>query len=228
MVYTESMKIYSEPVAVVDVPSLISGVLETLRFWRDAHTHPETWAKNWLVDDDINLDYIELSNQYFFVDMDRFKLELAKLATADLPPFYCCECGGEGDEPECCGEPCSSQAPEDYVGCMDFSTIPYAHILEVMKEYAFPIYEAGVSPVIEGVLEEVEYYITKIEGAEDNYDRLSAAIEALSLAHTNGDIFGDYLGRGMYNIEWSDILGMRERGIISFFSPEEVKEYLSS
>lgn len=223
----------SYPVDVVDVASLYKGVLNTLRGWRDVHTYAPIWAAQWAADyDNINVDEMTVGCSHYKIDKDVIKLALVKLQMErdNVASFYCPECGAEGDENVCeeCGEQAYAQDADFFVDITDFSAIPAHDFVKVLETDGFPIAERGLRYVIDGVLEEVEYYIEKMENSTNTFDMVAAMIEALGLAHTSGDIFEDYINYGMYGIDFDDILNIRENGLIAYFTPEDVKEFLDS
>lgn len=225
---------YSGPVEAVTVSEFFQGVLNTLRYWRDVHTQADTWAAQWLMDGEnmVNMDEVRFASGCYEIPLDVIKKGIVEIQMERdrVSPFYCFECGGEGEDRTCdeCGAECSEQDAEFFLEITDFSSIPAFIVTKALEVYGFRFAEDALQYLIGGVLEDVNNYIEKLEKAETAYDKLAAMIQALSLAHTSGDIFEDYLHYGMYSMDWDDILNIRENGLISHFTAEEVKEFLEA
>lgn len=241
-VYTVSMTIrYSLPVDVMDPGTFVEGVLETLRYWRDIHTHAPSWAKSWVEhlegETNISLKDINCENGYFSYPKSDLKEDIINImkelnAFAGMREFYCPNCGCEQDESsECeeCGEETYNQLDvETLVECHDWDALEYDHILRAFERFVFPVYQEALEYVICDVLENVNHYINKIESAESKFDKLTACIQALSIAHVNGEIFDDYLHYGTTNLTFEEVLDARENGISALYDTKELKEYLDS
>jgi hypothetical protein len=234
---------FSASVEVSDIASFCAGVLEILRYWRDVHTHEETWITENVNRDffgkTINLEEFDLGNTYYEFDKETFKTEYIKahISQSGLDKFYRCpECGSlSEDNTYCtgCGEELDSpdsvddeDVVEEFIDFIDFSAMEISLVQTALKGRIFRDYEISLSGVISDILEKVEFYIEKLENSPTNLDKLTSTIEALSLAHTSGEIFKDYLERGMYGFEVEQILNVRENGIESEFDREDIKEWL--
>jgi hypothetical protein len=190
--------------------------------------------------DTISLDIFDLSNTYFHFDKETFKVKYVKAwmsyngisegwtcpecGAMTEDNSYCTCCGGEIEDPQ---EMDTEEIVDYYMECVDFSEMEINLVKEALRGNIFNDYCISLAGVISEVLERVEFYIEKLENSDSNMDKMTSLIQALSIAHVHGEIFQDYIDRGMYNFDSEQILNIRENGLESEFDREVIKEWLS-
>ena len=97
----------------------------------------------------------------------------------------------------------------------------------VTREYVFPRYFDALSPLTLPITETLREYMLELEQTQTNEERVRWLVKALAVAHVHGNVFEDY-GSSVSDFDFSDFDNLRNNGLESMFSREEVIEYLSS
>jgi len=227
------------PTKTITIEEYVEGVKAALQYWLDIHTNAEEWAKQWTMDD---AEYYfkecpVLENDYFSFDWKDAVLK--QWCKENLNLFVICSnCGcifedGFEDE-ECCDESDFIECEEedlynwmDELGA-DGLQFPEYMLLDALIEQGFPIYREALEPITAGVEEEIAEVLEAIEAAPTNQDRLLAVMWGTRVYHVNGNIMSDYGEQVNYNLDYQMINNIRNNGLESVFSKEEIQEYINN
>lgn len=220
------------------IENYVEGVQNALQFWLDIHTIAEKWAEQWILDNDPSYTFKEcpvIKNNYF-----EFKWKesaLRQMAEDDKHLFNVCngcgcinengfDCGceeegeGEGDEP----------TTEDlFYWLQELDAQPDdSALLESLEKEGFKIYQEALSSIIAPVVGEVTDVLKAIHDAESREDTLRAVLWGTRVYHVHGNIMQDYSNHVNYDVEidYKIIDSIRNDGLESVFSREEIEEYL--
>lgn len=223
------------------VEDMIEHIRGALERWRGCHDDPETWADEWVCGEPMYY-YRELDghigNGYF--EFDWKGAAIRRMAMNSLTEYCRCpKCSWlVSDYDQLCGcddedEPWDNweRLHEDDVGDLamyleDVMVEPSeAEIMDALVLDGFPIYREALAPYIDGILDEIQEALDKIDYASDPGDRLAAAIAAAHISHVHGNILDDY---GTGDVDFATVADIAENGLSDYFTSDEVKGFLLS
>ena len=95
--------------------------------------------------------------------------------------------------------------------------------MESLEVYGFREYRNGVKDVVAPVISEIKDVLKSIRKAKTNEDKLEAVLWGTRVYHVHGNVMQDY---GMGEISYNLVDSIRDNGLNSVFSREEIEEYL--
>lgn len=212
----------------------IEGVEKALQYWLDIHTEADKWAENWIIDEDVLYTFKEMpiiKNNYFEFN---WKESALKRLAEDTKHLYnvCLNCGciNEDGYEDCCEEPEPGNEPDTdelFYWLDELEAQPTeSALMESLKKEGFKIYTEALEDIIRPVVEEVKEVLEAIHNAETPEDTLQAVLWGTRVYHVHGNIMSDYSDKVNYDIEYNLIDSIRNNGLESVFSREEITAYL--
>lgn len=220
------------------IDEFVDDVERTLQYWLDAHTCPEAWANSWLLDDDPHYTLKEspiISNSYFRFDLQRSALR--SYAKRHREHWTRCKnCGSISEFGYCgCEKPekqvrvSISELTETLIEFGYQDIVSNEDIVDAMETEGFKAYTNGIKGLIAPVVSEVKEVLKAIRRAKTNEDRLQAVLWGTRVYHVHGNIMNDYTSyAGVDYEQWKLIDQVRNDGLESVWSSEELKEFLEN
>lgn len=208
----------------------IDSVETTLQYWLEVHTNPVKWAEEWIMDDP----------EYFFknnhtVKNNYFEFELAKeiystIAKRTIHEVHKCKnCGCINDGYDCCNDPKLIRATiAEYTEWLkEIEVTPTdTDIINTMEKQGFKVYRNALKDIIAPVIGEVKDVLKKIRSSRTNEDKLEAVLWGTRVFHVHGNIMQDYGDRAQNEVDYTLINSIRNDGLTSVFTREEISEYI--
>lgn len=214
------------------VEQYVDAVESTLQYWLDSHTKADKWAEGWLIDGEAEYTFKQLSkleNNYFSFDWR--KSAMTQLARNTRYMYNRCKnCGMLNDGYDCCENPKLGGHPsigELAEWLIEVDVIPSEReLMESLIKDGFKVYKSALKDIIAPVVSEVKDVLKSIRTAKTNEDKLQAVLWGTRVYHVHGNIMSDYGSLAQYEVEYGDIDNIRNNGLESVFSREEISEYL--
>lgn len=216
----------------ISVEDYVNAVETTLQHWLDIHTDPEKWVQGWIIADDILYTFKEtpvIENNYF--SFDWCKAALRQLAK-DTRHLYnrCKNCGCLNDGYDCCENVKLGRHPtidELTEWLTELEAEPSENaLMESLIKDGYKTYKAALKDIIAPIVGEVKDVLKAISRAQTNEDRLQAVLWGTRVFHVHGNIMSDYGELAQYEVDYQTIDNIRNNGLESVFSREEISEYL--
>lgn len=207
----------SDYINITNVSDLVNAVNATFKHWVAIHNDAQSFADNTLehLDDrngNILTKYLGMDNVYITVLPDecvQYYLDTTTDLIYDENEDLVNTVLSEIYEPDCITELSLFDAER------------------VTKEYLFPRYFDALSPLTLPITETLREYMLELEQTQTNEERVRWLVKALAVAHVHGNVFEDY-GSTVSDFDFNDFNNLRNNGLESMFSRDEVIEYLSS
>ena len=235
--FPTNLESYTEPVyinATESVDNFVSCTRQVLQHWNDLHVNADAWVNEWL-----GLNYqtikeaweqeIKFSNDYFNFDWKYHSMKYYSFKTNMFEQCSVCGAIFEYSYFDCDCEGAKSNEPSqeyllEYMLNCEYYIPPEDCMLKAAYE-AFDSYRDAIHPMISYQLDDVSMALDRFSDAETNQDLFMCAIATLGIMHHSGNIcedYGDSLG-----LEYNDVCSVREDGIVSLFTSEQVKKYIN-
>lgn len=218
----------------ITIEKYVDAVESTLQYWLDCHTQPKKWAEGWIVDDDVEYTFKEspvISNNYFTFEWRKSALRREAKKTRHMYNI-CKNCGMMNDGFDCCEDVKLGKNPTitDLTYWLEEVEAQPTNsaLMESLVKDGFKVYREALKDIIAPVVDEVKDVIKAIRRAKTNEDRLQAVLWGTRVYHVHGNIMSDYGDRSQYEIDYKMIDNIRNNGLNSVFSNEEITEYLES
>ncbi len=203
-----------------DIGQVIEAIFDSLRLWRAEHYDVAMWVQSWTEIYEQLPDTI--GNDYFSFDLR----EAALRAYVSQFDWYLHPEEGLVEEPEDDeGNELEEVDPFEYgiEGMFYGWDIPQEYYQEAMAE-AFEAYAAGVHPYTDGIKDEIDIIVKRYEESDEPQDDMLAALVALAIYHTSGNIIEDY--GDSVGLDFSLAYDIRENGFVETFGEDEVAEFM--
>lgn len=218
----------------ISLQEYIEGVENSLQYWLDLHTDAKTWAEEWSMDE-IQFMFKEnpiIKNNYFTFNWKeaaykRYAMKYRYMFTR------CKNCGcifDAGYEDECCEHPKFVNHPSVANLCEWLSELELELsddvLYDALEKDGFKVYKAALRDTIAPVVQEVKAILRAIRKAKTNQDRLVSVLWGTRVYHVNGNIMSDYGDRT--GLDYRMVDSIRNNGLESIFSKEEISEFVNS
>lgn len=218
----------------ITLQEYIDGVEKSLQYWLDLHTDAKTWAEEWTLDD-IQWAFKEsptIKNSYFTFDWKRAAYK--QYAKVNRHWFICCKnCGcifENGYEDSCCDNPKFVNPPKlaDLIEWLSELELELSDdvLYDALEKDGFKTYRIALKDTIAPVVSEVKMILRAIRKARTNQDKLVAVLWGTRVYHVNGNIMSDYGDRT--GLDYKMVDSIRNNGLESIFSKDEVSEFVNS
>lgn len=215
----------------ITLEEYIQGVEDTIKYWLDLHTKAEVWAGEWSLGD-IKYAFESspvLSNNYFYFEWK--KAALKRHAKFNKRYYHICrECGCVWDSGYSCDctedsrmRPAKVYEIEEWLSEIEF--IPNEDDLqESLEKDGFKAYRDALKDITRPVESECKDVLRSIKKAKTHEDKLQAILWGTRVFHVHGNIMRDYGDR--FGVDYNLIDSIRDNGLNSVFSNEEIEEYI--
>ena len=223
------------------IENYCNAVETTLQYWLDIHTDPDMWFDEWINWDDVGMAFDDMqgtiSNGYFSFDWR--EAAYRRLAEEEKDDWLVCpHCGAyvyydtyNYEECECCGlivEEWAEVTDTDALGehlqegmfAVTDSAIRKAAVVD-----GFEAYREAITPVTGEIEDEIHETLDILRNATDNQARLVAILAGTRQWHANGNIMEDYSCM-VSDLEDGDICDIRDNGLESVFTMDDLREFL--
>lgn len=221
----------------IALTTYIEAVENTIQYWLDIHTDSTKWAENWIIDDDIHYTFKTtpiIENNYFTFD---WRESVLKIWCRDNKYQFniCKNCGCYNDGYDCCDNvklgrnPTTKELIQWFIDLEDIEQMfTESQLIESLATSGFKTYRAGIKDIIAPVISECKSVLKSIRNAKTNQDTLTAILWGTRVFHVHGNIMADYADRCNYEYQdmYTLIDSIRNNGLNSVFSNEEIKSYL--
>ena len=216
----------------ITLEEYIQGVEDTIQYWLDLHTKAETWAQEWALDDP---EYMfkqspVLKNHYFTFD---WKEAAIKRHAHNHKNEYqiCCRCGLIWDvyyDCDCTDNPkMKSVTIKELTGWLEEiePVLSENDLMDALEKDGFKVYRDALKDLTKPVEDECKDVLKSIRKAKTHEDKLQAILWGTRVFHVHGNIMKDY--GEQFQVPYNLIDSIRNEGLNSIFSNEEITEYLN-
>jgi len=217
---------------MITVSEYVEAVETSLQFWLDAHLNAEKWTEEWTAGDPLYMfkESPVMKNNYFSFDLGR--AVYSQMAKNQAYMYKRCKnCGSLNDGFDCCESPRLVRATiaevEDFLREIEAEPRE-SDIIETMEKQAFKVYRAALKDIVAPVVTEVKAVLKSIRTAKTQEDKLQAVLWGTRVYHVHGNIMADYADRAQCDVDYKLIDDIRNNGLSSVFSRDEINDFLEA